>query len=263
MQVATLRRFEDRDVPECLSLSTASGWNQTAEDWRLLLELNPQGCLAMACDGTLAATTTLVCYGRRLGWIGMVLTRPEFRRLGFARRLLTRALAMADEQGIETVGLDATEQGRPLYEQLGFRAGAAIERWYRPDNGTRAGRLEEGGPPGDLDRRAFGADRSRLLGRLGNPLTARDGYVFHRPGTRAHYVGPCVAGTLETARSLIARVNHESGVFWDLFPAHPYSAELARALGFEPQRRLTRMTRGAGWESDTSLVYAIAGFELG
>ena len=76
------RPLEHRDMREALSLSTASGWNQTADDWRLLLELDSEGCLAVECDGLLAATTTLVCYGRQLGWIGMVLTRPEFRRRG-------------------------------------------------------------------------------------------------------------------------------------------------------------------------------------
>jgi GNAT superfamily N-acetyltransferase len=259
-----VRRLEQRDIPEALSLSTTSGWNQTAEDWRLLLGLNPAGCLAVEFDGSLAATTTLVCYGRRLGWIAMVLTRTEFRRRGLARLLLKRALATADALGIETIGLDATEQGRPLYEQLGFRPAAPIERWYRPGvpgNGAGAA-TPEGLYSLPLDARAFGADRSEVLRKLGNPMAAQDGYLFHRPGTMAHYMGPCVAGTPETARCLIARVNRESDMFWDLFPEHAHAADLARSLGFEPRRRLTRMMRGTPLKSETALVYAIAGFEL-
>jgi GNAT superfamily N-acetyltransferase len=260
------RRLEQRDIPEALSLSTASGWNQTAEDWRLLLELNPESCLAVEQDGVLAATTTLVCYGRRLGWVGMVLTKAEFRRRGLARLLLARVLAMADAMGVETLGLDATEQGKALYEQFGFRARAAIERWYRPGRpveGTGAKGTGEMEARGDLDLRAFGADRSQLLGKLGTSRAAHDGYVFERPGNRAHYIGPCVAETPEAARDLIAEVTHQAGVFWDLFPGHPHAADVARELGFERQRTLTRMMRGAPLESDTSLVYGIAGFELG
>lgn len=220
----------------------------------------------MECNGALAATTTLVCYGRRLGWIGMVLTRPDFRRRGLARLLLGRALAMADASGVETLGLDATDEGRPLYEQLGFLPAAAIERWYRPGrpgNTAGADSPEDTRPLPVPDSRAFGADRSIALRKLGNPLVAHDGYLFHRPGVRAHYMGPCIAGTPETARGLIARVHHETGVFWDLFPGHTHAADLASALGFRPQRRLTRMLRGAPLKSETSLVYAIAGFELG
>jgi len=47
----------------------ASGLNQTEDDWRTLVELAPESCWAIEIDGKLAATTTLLCYGRRLGWI--------------------------------------------------------------------------------------------------------------------------------------------------------------------------------------------------
>jgi predicted GNAT family acetyltransferase len=105
-------------IPAALRLSAQAGWNQTGEDWRMLIDLAPEGCLAMEVDGELAATTTLLSYGRRLAWIGMVLTKLQYRGRGFARRLLTQALAQADQMGIETVKLDATDQGKPIYENL-------------------------------------------------------------------------------------------------------------------------------------------------
>src|SRR2546423_14270320 len=117
----TLRSMRAEDVPAAFNLSAQAGWNQTEEDWRTLLELAPKTCLAIEVDGELAATTTLVCYGSRLAWIGMVLTKASFRGHGFARRLLTQALALADEMQIESVKLDATDQGRPIYEKMGFR----------------------------------------------------------------------------------------------------------------------------------------------
>jgi len=117
------------DVAAALQLSTQAGWNQTEDDWHTLRNLAPESCWVIEMDGKLAATTTLLCYGRRLGWIGMVLTSQEYRRRGLAKRLLTTVLAQADSIGIETLKLDATEQGRPLYEQFGFRSEQEIERW--------------------------------------------------------------------------------------------------------------------------------------
>ena len=111
-----MRKLEPSDIPAALELSAQAGWNQTAEDWRTLVDLSVKGCLGIEVDGELASTTTLLCYGTRLAWIGMVLTRTRYRGRGFARRLLMQALRLADEMHIETVKLDATEQGQPLYE---------------------------------------------------------------------------------------------------------------------------------------------------
>src|ERR1035438_3286040 len=76
----TMRRLRVEDVQAALQLSAQAGWNQTEEDWYTLLELSPEGCLVMEVDGGLAATTTLLCYGRRLAWIGMVLKVDEISR---------------------------------------------------------------------------------------------------------------------------------------------------------------------------------------
>src|SRR5215831_15762193 len=103
-----LRTLRLEDVPAAYQLSAQAGWNQTEADWRMLLELAPGSCLAIEVNGQLAATTTLLCYGRRLGWIGMVLTKAEFQRRGFARKLFREALKQSDEIGIETIKLDAT-----------------------------------------------------------------------------------------------------------------------------------------------------------
>src|SRR5256885_2262747 len=124
-----LRSLTHAHIAQAVDLSALAGWNQTAYDWSLLLDLEPQHCWGIEIDGILAATTTLVSYERRLAWIGMVLTHTEFRRRGLARSLVKHALQAARDQKIETVKLDATELGQPLYESLGFRCEQAIERW--------------------------------------------------------------------------------------------------------------------------------------
>ncbi|HEY6765775.1 MAG TPA: GNAT family N-acetyltransferase [Candidatus Sulfotelmatobacter sp.] len=266
-----LRRLRAEDIPPAAQLSAQAGWNQTEEDWRTLLELSPEGCLAIEVDGHLAATTTLLCYGRRLAWIGMVLTKAEYQRRGFARMLLAHALESADKMGVATIKVDATDQGQPLYESLGFRREQEIERWSRAGKNTAqlpAGQTSAEEPWRDLESLVFGADRSQLLERLARlnpPRSISKSFLFSRLGRVSAYLGPCISENRGTARRMIEECvqNTRCGWSWDLFPRNQDAVALARDLGFSPQRHLARMARGKELCEKESAIYAIAGFELG
>jgi ribosomal protein S18 acetylase RimI-like enzyme len=265
-----LRAMRAEDVPAAFELSAQAGWNQTEEDWRTLLALAPETCLAIEVDRQLAATTTLLCYGQRLAWIGMVLTRLEFQRRGFAKKLFSEALKRADEMGIETIKLDATEQGQHLYEQFGFRGEEEIVRWSRQNSGTEPLTVVRSSLPvwRHLDANYFGADRLSLLERLAekNPPAVRgQSYLFSRPGRTNAYLGPCASDNSEDARNLISAYveNSQCSWYWDLLPGNRQAASTARDLGFTPQRHLLRMARGKEIRENRDAIYAIAGFELG
>lgn len=272
MQVSAeqVRLLNSGDLAAASELSTKAGWNQTPEDWSMLMELAPEGCFGIQADGRLVSTTTLVCYGRRLAWIGMVLTNAEYRGRGFARRLLAQALDRADSIGVETVKLDATDLGRPLYEKLGFKAEQAVERWTRAGSlGSRRRANTTTHYSLDLDAEAFGCDRSALLGMLlkrnkihGTP----DGFLFSRGGRTTAYLGPCVASDPAVVQALVTELIDQSpqdSWSWDLLPANRNAVAIASEFGFVRQRCLTRMTRGRPLHQRDQLVYAIAGFELG
>jgi GNAT superfamily N-acetyltransferase len=50
-----------------------------------------------------------------------VYTRPEARRLGLARGLMERLVEEARSAGVRRIWLRASDEGRPLYEDMGFR----------------------------------------------------------------------------------------------------------------------------------------------
>ncbi len=50
-----------------------------------------------------------------------VYTRPEARRMGLARALMQRLVEEATRRGVRRIWLRASEDGRPLYEAMGFR----------------------------------------------------------------------------------------------------------------------------------------------
>ena len=88
-----------------------------------------RGWLAQAPDGEVVAgggvlLVSFPCQPRdpspRRAWILNVYTEPRYRRQGLARRLMEVAIAWCRKQGLGSVYLHASEDGRPLYEALGF-----------------------------------------------------------------------------------------------------------------------------------------------
>ena len=290
-----LRTMKPGDIPSVRDLPAIANWNQTPDDWRRILQLSANGCRVIEEDGRIVSTVSLVPYGTRLAWIGMLITRSEHRLQGFARRLMEDAIARAEWEGIRTLKLDATDEGRPLYESLGFVVEGTVERWSR-DAGEFAAVKENSGAAEDagngpsnsvrisnalfsLDAKAFGAAREALLlslAKSGECTATAEGYALARPGRTAHYLGPCVATSEAEAGRLIA-VRLESSEnfdkqleefqacswYWDLLPANPGAVRCAQSLGFTRHRILWRMRRGETIENNNALVYAIAGFELG
>jgi GNAT superfamily N-acetyltransferase len=268
----TIRLLRPSDIDGAIRLTRAAGWNQLPSDWDRLLMLEPEGCFALESGGQVAATTTALCYGRELAWLGMVLTAPEFRRRGFAESLMGSALQFVQDRNMATVKLDATESGISLYRKLGFVDECEIERWQRAPAPVQAGEAMSYDPGFSYDRASFGADRSALLtqlARLGAASLPGEGYAMGRPGFTAAYFGPCIARSGVSARRLLRwfLAGHaEEQVFWDLFPSNKEAVRMAEEFGFVPVRRLMRMAFFNGPAQPTpnqGEVFAIAGFELG
>jgi hypothetical protein len=237
---------------------------------------------------------TTTTYGRGLAWVGMVLVDPLFRRRGIASRLMGAALSYLDGERIETVKLDATPDGRHVYERLGFEYELLIERWHRPAADAAGGVQVGGEQPGgadapalcaarlaevfELDRAAFGAGRARLVELLfAEPRagafveTAAEGrargYALTRAGAVADYVGPLIADGVETASRLLDHALARLAGRPVYIDANTRFESAARALaerGFRRRRKLIRMRRGAESGAGTSeMVFAIAGPEVG
>jgi GNAT superfamily N-acetyltransferase len=51
-----------------------------------------------------------------------VYTEQGFRKRGIARKIMLTIMAWLKEQGFASVNLHASDEGRPLYEKLGFAA---------------------------------------------------------------------------------------------------------------------------------------------
>jgi GNAT superfamily N-acetyltransferase len=265
-------------------LSAEAGWNQTAPDWRLMLETG-EGIGQLTADGELAASAVILPYGGRLAWIGMVLTSETFRRRGLATANLRWAIRRCEELGL-IAGLDATPAGREVYRPLGFEGVFGLTRFK-----TEAPVATAGAPDGvtlrpmlvdDLDRvtrvdaDAFGAERRHLVAylRAAAPESGwvaergggLEGFVLGRPGRLARHVGSLCAADVEVAKALLARALGErrEPVSIDVPDDRSAFAVWLQECGFVRVRPFTRMLKDArSIAGDRRRLFAIAGPELG
>ncbi|HIU75663.1 MAG TPA: GNAT family N-acetyltransferase [Candidatus Pelethocola excrementipullorum] len=55
-------------------------------------------------------------------YIMNIYTNPDYRRMGIAHKILDFLVSASREKGISAICLEATDMGRPLYENYGFIA---------------------------------------------------------------------------------------------------------------------------------------------
>jgi ribosomal protein S18 acetylase RimI-like enzyme len=284
-----LRVLTPADVTFAAELNALIGWNQTERDWRGYLEFAPDGCFVADVAGQRAGTATTIAYGDRFGWVGMVLVRPEFRRLGLGTTLLRHTIDFLRSRGTGCVKLDATPMGRPVYLPLGFVDEYEVSRYQVTAAGAgvgAAGAAEETLQPlaeADfsavvrLDAAAFGAERPAVL----RAMSGRDpemcfavseagrirGYAIARQGREAVQLGPWIAEDPETAERLLGAVLARVAgrrVFVDV--PHPNAAgrALVERHGFTVQRGFMRMFLGENRHPGApEKVYGTSGAEKG
>jgi GNAT superfamily N-acetyltransferase len=279
--MVVLRPMTAVDVADGMRLKSEAGWNQVPADWRRFLDLGADGCFVAEWEGRVVGSVTSCRFGP-VAWIAMLLVEKARRREGIGRRLLTRALETLEGEGARSVRLDATPEGRPLYESLGFRVDFPLAR-YAGDLGDAQGEgVSRSARPSDraeiaaLDRATTGTDRRILLDRLMhdaplNSLVAESierpirGFALWRSGSSADQIGPCIVEP-DAGRLLLDDVGRRLAgrrVIIDVPTENAAAVAWAEAAGLKPSRALWRMTRGESVVEDQKRLWASSGPEMG
>ncbi|MFI6033953.1 GNAT family N-acetyltransferase [Streptomyces sp. NPDC051315] len=216
-----VRRLTHRDLTACADLSENRGWPREEHKWGLLLTAG-KGYGIDDPDGGLVSACVVTEYGPHdrpaLGAIGMVLVAERHSRRGIGRHLMRHVVSL---MGTTPLTLHATPNGRPLYEELGFKATGRAEMVAghftadgpTPDVVTRAATAEDLTAIVRLDEEVFGTDRTHVIARLpafaDQVRVAEDkgrivGYAAAWPNMDTHVVGPLIARDTETAKALVA-----------------------------------------------------------
>ncbi|WP_049577006.1 GNAT family N-acetyltransferase [Nonomuraea sp. SBT364] len=253
-----VRRLTLDDLDDCGRLAKDRGWLPERHKWTLLFEVGEvYGIDAPDGDG-LASTTILTRYGDDHAVISMVLTASRYGRRGLARQLMEHVLA---EAGDRVVSLHATENGRPLYERLGFRTVGHVAKHTGTFLGAHSGRTRPASEADlatilELDAGAFGTDRSPLLRRMfafGERVRIAEGGYGHCWRNDDNVViGPVVARDEETARALIGDLALDVGgeVRLDLDLAERALVAWAAGHGIGDPWQVSLMVRGGELPGD-------------
>jgi GNAT superfamily N-acetyltransferase len=229
------------------ALSVSAGWNQTVADWARTDSILGFG---LALDGVLASSITAWRDPAGWAWIGRVLTLPEYRGRGLARHLLSHTLELLAQEGITSIGLDATTLGEPLYRKFDFVGTQTIERWTRP------GDLLSDPPSHQL---SYSDPLLAAVAPLSHIWRQDEDLLLLRPGRLYNHLGPFFAAS----PSLLTHISSSLSLCWDLFPDHPHAPAAASSLGLVPTRRLLRMWRGPALTINPPRQWAMSGFEYG
>lgn len=212
---ATLMAISPNHLEAATRLSRQAGWPHRREDWEVALTVS-KGCVAVAADGRVIGTVLMTPYGSDSGTINMVIVDEAERGQGLGRRLMQQAMTLAGDRRLQLV---ATEDGLPLYENLGFRrTGEILQHQGQLAQAVAQSHVVRGASAHDipliaaLDAAAFGADRSRLLAHVASvgefAVLERQGrltgFSALRRFGRGLVIGPVVAADLDDAKALVA-----------------------------------------------------------
>lgn len=261
------------DIKTAMRLVEIAGWNQTYTDWQRIISYEPTGCFKAVLDDRLVGTVTTTSYESKIGWIGMMLVDPDYRRRGIGSVLMQSAIDYLKSINTDCIWLDATPMGQTVYERLGFQSLYSFHRWHLScacfnkqikSKFDRFTQINLHSYHQVLDRRLFGYDRFDYIERLRKDSTliaSQKGFGMIRQGRIANYLGPLVAENIDVAidiASILLEVS-ETEVFLDYPGNSALFINWLLANKFSPVRTLTRMWLGNQTEKEMfQMQYAIS-----
>ena len=205
-----------------------------------------------------------------VAYVSQMAVDPAVQRRGIGSRLMDALTAWADARSFSAMELDATSAGAPLYRRYAFREvdrtdvyvqGPVAEPW------TAARRYVAGDRSAvlNVDRTAFGADRSEVIGALIDADPAAvfvagagqiDGYAVAQP--RSGLLGPVIAASCPSAAQLItaARLPLTADHRVNVPASNRAIAAILTGLGYRFLRSLAHMVRGTRPACDAQRIFA-------
>jgi GNAT superfamily N-acetyltransferase len=127
-----------------MGLEWGDDFDARATDWRTKFcayfagkQRNGEAQLFLAYDGATVIGCGIVSvldfyrryvFGTEYAFVNAVYVQAPYRRRGIATQLMQLAIAWARDRGCVRIRLHASDEGRFLYEALGFRQGREMER---------------------------------------------------------------------------------------------------------------------------------------
>lgn len=280
-----MRSATEADLPVIASLRDSVGW--AVHDWALHAVLKPPDarCLVVTDDlDRIVGVGSGISYGD-LGFVGNMVVVEDQRRRGVGAAVLEAIVDfLVRERGCTRLELNATSEGRPLYERHGFetvgmsvvaRIGRGVALAPDPAVTVRPGGSDDLEGLATYDQPRFGGDRRPILELLLASPSARFA-VAERDGAIAGYacvqldgprIGPMLADAPSVAESLLreafALVPDVDELRLNLPPENRPGADWLRGLGLEVEGWDGRLARGPQIPRRPETIYAMTVGPLG
>lgn len=218
MSALQLRPMTAADVDAAVELARAYGFRDRRRFWNFVLRVGTCQPTVGVVDGRVVASGLATANGK-VGWLGGIVVEAEMRGRGYGRAITETLMRQLGAAGCETLSLEPTDAGRPMYERMGFRLATHyhqlqadhIDEAPVPPAGTSVRELEPADIPDicELDHRATAEDRSTSL----TALAESGGWVLRDQGAGT---GGTLRGFLlpsERAYGAIVAPRFEDGLF--------------------------------------------------
>ena len=280
-----MRTATETDVPVIASLRDSVGW--AIHEWALRAVLRPPDarCLVVTDDlDRIVGVGSGISYGE-LGFVGNMVVVEDHRRRGVGAAVLEAIVDfLSRERGCTRLELNATDEGRPLYELHGFesigmstfaRIGRDVSLAQDPSVAVRRAGGDDLDGIATYDQPRFGGDRRSLL-ELMLADAACQFVVAEREGAVAGYaglqldgprIGPMVADGPSVAEAMLREafevMPEVDELRLNLPPENREGVDWLRGLGVEVEPWDGRMARGPQVPRRAETVYAMTVGPLG
>ncbi len=251
-----LERAGAEDLPAIMSLVAAANWPHRIEDVTAAFHLGRAWRAVAFSDGGLLGIAMWWPFDAQAARVGLVVVAPEAQGSGIGRALMQRVM---EDAAPRSLMLLATEEGRPLYDKLGFETVGRSRRHqglyrHEPIADRRIGSARNEDLPAilSIDRAALGAGRPDVLNHLTSVgdvvvLRAREqvtGYAVARPFGKGSVVGPIVAANEEDAIDLFRAVARPGVLRVDRPADAPSFGQILNASGLRGEEICDEMVWG-------------------
>lgn len=266
MEPMSIRTLTKKDLEFAYELNTTEQWNDREEDLSRMYHYEPKGCFGSEIGKRPLGHIFSVSNGK-LGWIGLLIVKTEFRRRGTATQLMKKAIDYLLQCGVKTIKLEAVPQIYPNYTEHGFVDEYDSLRFIRTaskshpqkrDNPTliKKAKISE---IRELDKKYFGADRTKVLASLPKEKpqicfaaynkTITTGYIMRRKAKNGHKIGPfaCNPENTQTAEDMLQELMNrlaDTTLYVGVPAPNKNAVELLMKHGFVQYSKSIRMRLG-------------------
>lgn len=198
-----VKKMSLEDLKFAVHITDQMNWNFVEEDFKFMIELEPEGCFVLFWDSERVGIATAVCFGK-IGWFGNFVVDESHRNKGAGSTLIKHAVKYLESRNVETIGLYSYIDKIPFYEKLGFKYDSEFlileGKGFPQPSKSNLMKAENENIKDiiDYDSSCFGASRKKLL----QPILLNSANTCYLCIEKGQIIGYCVGKMYEDMAEL-------------------------------------------------------------